>query len=180
MMSRYVSQCASLSRETCLEVAIEVVGAWDNWTIVPEEDKEISLTRSRRNTLGMQQLTQSIDMQTPMMGYVNVHAVLEGRTLQVTLMLPTLLSSSHSHMERGSLRYGIAVRDRGSIFLKICVIGNDNGNEDGNDSVRGPRRSRSLPNRDWERAIQIENRQGFGDPCDYASSQLFLSYVVRQ
>ncbi|GKA84130.1 F-box associated domain containing protein [Tanacetum coccineum] len=46
---------------------------------------------------------------------------------------------------------------------RFGVIGNDNGN----DSVRGPRRSRSLPNRDWERAIQIENRQGFGDPCDY-------------
>ncbi|GKD82322.1 hypothetical protein Tco_1349161 [Tanacetum coccineum] len=24
-------------------------------------------------------------------------------------------------MERGSLRYGIAVRDRGSLFLKICT-----------------------------------------------------------
>ncbi|GJT47486.1 hypothetical protein Tco_0956201 [Tanacetum coccineum] len=70
-------------------------------------------------------------------------------------------------MERGSLRYGIAVR----YFLKsdhrFGVIGNDDWNDDGNDSVRDPRRSRLLPYRDWEYAYQIENRQGFGDPCDY-------------
>ncbi|GKB15198.1 hypothetical protein Tco_0849121 [Tanacetum coccineum] len=48
---------------------------------------------------------------------------------------------------------------------RFGVIGNDDGNDDGNDSVRDSRRSRSLPYRDWERAYQIENRQGFGDPC---------------
>ncbi|GKD92225.1 hypothetical protein Tco_1372062, partial [Tanacetum coccineum] len=42
-----------------------------------------------------------------------------------------------------------------------------------------PRRSRSLPYRDWDRAYQIENRQGFGDPCDYGSSSNGEQFVKK-
>ncbi|GKA37327.1 hypothetical protein Tco_0723892, partial [Tanacetum coccineum] len=50
----------------------------------------------------------------------------------------------------------------------------------GNDSVRDPRRSKSLPYRDWDRAYQVENRQGFGDPCDYGPPIVTTSTVVTR